>query len=326
MISIIIPHHQEDLRLMYSCLSSLDSQIGINFEEDLEIIIVNDDKDHTIKDFSLFSNIEPCIKQFFNEKTGYMGISRQIGIDNSSGDYLLFIDADDMLGMPMLICDLISRIKAFPDKDVFCYRFFEESILSSGQHTYLEHEHDFIWMFAKCYKKDFIIRNNIRFHEDILWHEDTYFNQVLLTYQPNIEYLNYLGYVWKCTFDSITRKNSAEYSYSSLCMYIDAIDKVIERVKLMVNGAAIIDKVSWLASYMYSCLQKINQVDFREKYKKDIEKKLSQFIKKWDNAKLLLTDDFIGQAISTIQNQANNGFLPNEGYVSFVERILKEYK
>lgn len=321
MISVIIPHHNENLDLMNGCLSSLDIQTGIDFKNDLEILIVNDSKECVIADFSKYKNINPLIRQFFNDKQGYMGVSRQIGIDNARGEYLLFIDSDDMFTMPMLLCDLISRTRVFPEKDVFCFKFYEESIGGDGHYKYLDHPHEFTWMFAKLYKRDFIVKNNIRFHDDVLWHEDTYFNQVLLSYRPDIDYVDYFGYLWHCTPESITRRNSAEYGYSSLSMYIDAHDKLLERVNLLMTGRQVLEKAIWLIVYIYCCLQKNMQTNFREQYRTDIENKLAEFAEKWDSRNRAVSDEALPYVAEIIQAQCNDAFLPTEGFQQFVKRI-----
>lgn len=323
MISIIIPHHKETLDVMNGCLSSLDIQAGIDFEKDMEIIIVNDDKDGMITDFSKYTNIKFRIRQFFNDKAGYMGVSRQIGIDNARGEYLLFIDSDDMFTLPMLLCDLLSRTRVFPNKDVFCFKFYEESIAGDCSYRYLDHEHDFIWMFAKLYKKEFIVNNNIRFHNDILWHEDTYFNQVLLACNPDVDYVDYFAYLWHCTPESITRKNSAEYGYSSLCMYIDAHDKLLDRIRLLVTGQQVLQKAIWLIVYIYCSLQKNTQTNFRERYRNDIECQLAEFAKKWDKDNSAISVAMLPYIAEIIQAQCNNVFLPQEGFEQFVKRIRK---
>ncbi|MCM1323040.1 MAG: glycosyltransferase family 2 protein [Acetobacter sp.] len=321
MISVIIPHHEESIDLMNPCLSSLDMQQGIDFSRDVEILIINDSKEHIIQDFSKYKNIAPRIKQLFNEKKDYMGISRQIGIDNSAGDYVMFIDSDDMLAMPMVICDALSRTRVMPDVDVFCYRFYEETILPNGQYTYIDHPNDFTWMFAKVYKKSFLFEHNIKFHDDLLWHEDTYFNQLVLAYAPKIETLEYLVYLWHCTLDSITRRNSSDYTYGSLSMYIDAFDKLLDRTRMLFSGAQVLEKVAWLSTYIYCCLQRNELTDSRDSHRRDIEQKLSTFIKRWDPNLLLLAPEMMPLITDTIRVQATGYFLPTEGFPEFIKKL-----
>lgn len=320
MISVIIPHHQETVDIMNGCLSSLDTQLGIDFNSDIEVIIINDDLSYQIKDFSKYKNIGPRIRQLFNARKGYMGISRQLGIDSSVGDYLMFIDSDDMLASPLVICDIVARTKQSPQTDVFCYKFYEEVIAGDNSHKFIEHNHDFTWMFAKAYKKEFIKKNGIAFHTNVLWHEDTYFNQLLLAYNPQIETIQFLVYVWRCLETSITRNNKAEYTYSSLGMFIDAHDKVLEKIYKQVTPQQLQEKVIWVTAYLYCLLSKAVMPEVKLRYRGQIEFRLGEYIHKWSKDDMLSANSQL-IASQVIQQNADGMFLPEEGYTEFVKRV-----
>lgn len=318
LISVVIPHHQETLQFMTPLLSSLDMQIGIDFKE-VEFLIVNDDKGHIIKDFSKFANIAPRVKNLFNEKIGYMGISRQIGIDNAKGDYVLFFDADDLCYSCTILFDLMSRC-CHKDADIYGYKFIEESKDEFGNTVYILHDFSWIWMFAKLYSREFLIKNNIKFSNTLLWHEDTYFNQTLAAYNPRVQVLDYVGYVWRFNPNSITRRNNAEYTSKSLCMYIDSIDEVIKRTRQIVTGQQILEKKVWLIAYIYGTLQEMTQLDIRNQARPNIEKRLGEFIKKYDPQHDCLKPEYLRIVSDTIH--ANQSiFIPNEGFDNFVKRI-----
>lgn len=318
-ISVIIPHHQESIEFMTPLLSSLDTQIGINYNE-VEFIIVNDDKDHVIEDFSKFANIAPRVRQFFNEKQGYMGISRQIGIDNARGDYLLFFDADDLVYSCTILYDLMSRC-IHKDADVYGYKFIEESRDENGNTFFVPHDFGWIWMFAKLYSREFIQRHNVRFSETLLWHEDTFFNQTLQAYNPRVQVLDYVGYVWRFNPASITRRNNAEYTSKSLSMYIDSIDQVIERTAPLVTGQTITEKKIWLIAYIYCCLQELTQIDIRNQARGSIEKRLGEFIKKYDPRLDCIRIEY-ARIVSETLHANQSVLVPNEGFEAFARRVL----
>ena len=320
LISVVIPHHKEPLSLMTPLLSSLDTQIGIDYNE-VEFLIVNDDKECIIGDFSKFENIAPRIRNLFNEKTGYMGVSRQIGVDNAKGDYILFFDADDLCYSCTILFDLMSRC-CHKDADIYGYKFIEETKDGKGNSFFIPHDFGWIWTFAKLYSREFLQKHNIRFSNTLLWHEDTFFNQTIVAYNPRVQVLDYVGYVWRYNPASITRRNNAEYSSKSLCMYIDSIDEVIERTKYLVTGQQITEKKIWLIAYIYCCLQELTQQEIRNQARPSIEKRLAEFIKKYDPALDCIKTEYM-QVVSDTIHTNTSILIPNEGFETFVKRITK---
>lgn len=318
MISIIVPHHDETIAKMNPLLSSLNAQVGIDFNN-IELLIINDDENHALKssDLSDYRNLQPISRFLFNKKQGYMGISRQIGIDNAKGEYLLFFDADDAAYCNTLLYDALTRNQ----KDVYVYKFIEQR----EDMSWYVHEHEFTWMFAKLYRKKFLDDHNVRFHEDLLWHEDTYFNQVMLAYNPTVEMLESVSYMWLYSENTITRRNNAEYTSKSMCIYIDALHFRLLRIKDVVTKEKLSEYVFNDIAYMYAKLQTIVQMDILDEVRKDIEDSLAAYILFWDN-KLSCTKPEnlpIMQAILMRCMMSNNSF-PQEGFVDCVNRIVCE--
>ena len=318
MISIIVPHHKESIEQMNPLLSSLDIQQGIDFK-DIELLIINDDKSGAIRQeaFAKYKNIFPRIKQFFNEKAGYMGVSRQIGIDNALGEYAIFCDADDMIYSATILYDLMTRSGA----DVYSYQFVEEM----ENHSWIIHEPQFTWMFAKLYKLEFIRRNNVRFSDTLLWHEDTYFNQVLLAYKPVVENLGYIGYLWKYSHNSITRKNNGEYTSKSMCMYIDALDQRLDRIGGLLREGERKNYIINDIVYIYSVLQDFRQVEVLDMVRDKIEERLLQYIRKHDAALNCLDGAYVPQISERLRNCVQTSLIvPREGFWEFIQRITKQ--
>lgn len=315
MISVIVPHHKESVSKMSPLLCSLNGQVGINFK-DMELLIINDNKECALmpSDLVTYENLYPRTRTFFNEKTGYMGVSRQIGIDEAEGDYLIFCDADDAIYCNTLLFDLLTRKEA----DVYSYGFVEQ--MGNGQ--WLTHPSQFTWMFAKSYKKQFLLDHEIRFHNDILWHEDTYFNQVLLSYNPKIEHLSYTGYTWLYSPNTITRSNDGEYTSKSLCMYIDALDARLDRIKHRLSKQQRTDTIVNDITYMYCSLMSKVQENILDTVRINIEKRLAKYILKWDHdLKCTDKENYVKVSRRINQSFSNSIIVPSEGFKPFVERI-----
>ena len=91
LVSVIIPYYKKKKYIINSIKSVLNQTY-----ENLEIIIIYDDENQNDLDF--IQEIKKKDKRIFiikNLKTMGAGDSRNIGINNSKGQYIAFLDADD---------------------------------------------------------------------------------------------------------------------------------------------------------------------------------------------------------------------------------------
>ena len=87
--SVIIPHHNTP-DLLRRCIDSIPQR------DDLEIIIVDDNSDENIVDFSCFPGKgKKNTKIIFSKEGRGAGFSRNCGVREASGIWLIFADADD---------------------------------------------------------------------------------------------------------------------------------------------------------------------------------------------------------------------------------------
>lgn len=96
-VSIIVPVYGVE-RYIANCCRSLFSQSY----EDIEYIFVNDctkdDSIEVIKDtLDCFPKRRQQVRIIDNERNMGSGATRQRGIDEATGDYMMFVDSDDML-------------------------------------------------------------------------------------------------------------------------------------------------------------------------------------------------------------------------------------
>ena len=94
-----------------------------------------------------------------------------------------------------------------------------ESNLPAGQGPILmHHEQDMIWMFGKLYRRSFIEKYKIRFHETSRANEDNGFNTIIRLIANDLEQIAFIPahvYYWHESPNSITRANDCQYSYGS---------------------------------------------------------------------------------------------------------------
>ena len=93
-ISIIIPIYNVE-KYIRSCLESLFQQ-DLD-ESDFEVILINDgSKDNSMERISDIIKAHQNIITI-NQKNKGLSIARNIGLKKASGEYILFVDSDDLL-------------------------------------------------------------------------------------------------------------------------------------------------------------------------------------------------------------------------------------
>ena len=89
--SIIIPNYNSS-KWLKTCLESILEQTYTNYE----LIIVDDmSEDNSVDIIKQYD--DERIKLIENKEKRFNGGSRNVGIDNATGDYILFLDCDDWL-------------------------------------------------------------------------------------------------------------------------------------------------------------------------------------------------------------------------------------
>lgn len=177
--SIVVPVYNVEAYLN-DCLTSLQTQ---NFS-DFEVICVNDGSNDRSRE--ILSKWESKLQQtkVVDRENGGLSAARNTGLAAATGDYILFVDSDDWVEPTML-----SRLAVeATGEDMICFACRKsdsgttDTLLpeqSDGWSYYnrhaLEHrEVPFVCVWQRCYRREFLVDNSLRFREGIL-HEDNEF-------------------------------------------------------------------------------------------------------------------------------------------------------
>ncbi|WP_336127225.1 glycosyltransferase family 2 protein [Mesoflavibacter sp. CH_XMU1422-2] len=193
-VTIIIPTYNNS----YLILETLNSVMAQNHNQ-WECIIVDDgstdDTESIINDFIVKDNRFKILKRPPNRLKG-ANACRNIGLENSQGDYILFLDADDIL----TITCLENRLKEFKRDGSLDFVIAETSYYSKGvkgersinkfasntsSEKYLKHflKYDLPWTTMSVLWKRITI-NNIRFDEKLPRLQDVDFHIRVLLSKP----------------------------------------------------------------------------------------------------------------------------------------------
>lgn len=177
MISIIVPVYNAE-RYLHKCIDSILNQTY----NDIELLLINDgstDLSGVICDE--YAQNDNRIRVLHKENSG-VSATRNIGLDNITGEYVTFIDADDWIE-PSMLNDVYEKIKA-DDADIvfvdikycwpsesrvhFTYRWKgspQEALIDYLKHTRLCPG----WGLMRS---SIIKNNNLRFPENLTIYED----------------------------------------------------------------------------------------------------------------------------------------------------------
>lgn len=183
-ISIIIPvYNTEDY--IFICINSVQNQIYKN----LEIICIDDGS--TDKSVEIIKNLmldDNRIKLIQIENHG-QGFARNLGLQNATGDYVLFLDSDDFIEKYTLSVCVEKIINENPDFVIFDYRYYQplgrkntytsDDLFYKFKNLYEDNclellKSKVLYTVNKLYNKKFLEENQIRYSEGYLY-EDVIF-------------------------------------------------------------------------------------------------------------------------------------------------------
>jgi len=219
-IDVIIPAYNVPDHIIFRCLASIACQ---DIASELEVTIVDDAS--TKQNYAnIIKNFESILKinLLRYETNGGPGVARQYGIDHTSNGYMTFIDADDTFNGAFALKALRNSIEMNHNLYQMAVGVFdevhEEGLEEGDGPILLAHEQDMVWMFGKMYRRSFIDKFNIHFHESSRANEDNGFNtlcRLCLSDQGQINFIQAHVYYWHENPNSITRANDCQYSYGS---------------------------------------------------------------------------------------------------------------
>ena len=113
LVSVIIPTHNRPAYLEQAVSSVLNQT-----HKAIEIIIVDDgsDKRHT-EAIDRIAGLGPAIGLHRHETPKGPGYARNFGLDKATGEFVLFLDDDDLL-RPSMVDDGLTQFQRYPDSDV----------------------------------------------------------------------------------------------------------------------------------------------------------------------------------------------------------------
>lgn len=271
LVSIIVPIYNAE-KYLDSCIQSVLRQTYTNWE----LILIDDgstDKSGRIAEEYGFADERITV---FHQKNLGVSLARNQGIDEATGNYVVFLDADDEL-----IEDCLAKtvnIAEETNADVVAGRscenqeLFQDRIIWTGAEALENSLKDHLFTYSACAKlirREFI--GKTRFTPDIRINEDSYFVFQLLCKQNVFVLTNDVIYFYRANSESSSRTVFSE-KYFDILKVSDLKYKKIEEQFPQMHDLA---KNMLLKARMN--LLRILAVRTRDEYR-DVEKKLLEYI------------------------------------------------
>ncbi len=208
-VSIIIPFHNEPIYTVFNVLASINNQVGIDFEK-VEVILVNDGGPELPNGMATFKLLKNLDMIYVRSSKGYgPGPARQKGMDRASGQYMMFMDADDQFHINGALLDFFNIVKR-GDHDVISGKYIEQAKNSeTGDLFYIFHSNNENYsIFSKWFNRDLIDRYHIRWVNDLPVFEDTYFVGLAFEFATDIAKIDNAGYSWLYNSNSTGRSGA----------------------------------------------------------------------------------------------------------------------
>ena len=215
-ISIIVPIFNGG-NYVDSCLDGVENQ---DFQ-DYEVCFVIDHKtaDDSVKRVEKRMESNPRVRYAIQNDNGRLGFARNIGVDSTSGEYIWFLDVDDV-PFPTYIKDMIGILDS-TSSDIAICNFFSTSTRIVPEFdcefsvTTMDREGALkaratgklpVTSWSMVYRRDLILNNNLRFKSGLA--EDLDFTYRALDAASKVSYTNKPLYLYYQNPNSICNSES----------------------------------------------------------------------------------------------------------------------
>lgn len=227
-ISVIIPIYNA-ASYLHSCVDCVLAQDFVDFE----LLLVDDgSKDISVRICDEYAEKDKRVKVFHKENGG-VSSARNVGLDNACGEWVTFVDADDLL-CPGYLSEYSKHFDIDADLYIQGFEDSEGNILCYDKHYWtgdgiacklkcLEEKqlNRFVW--NKLFRVSIIKTFSIRFDENITMLEDLLFVYQYLFYAKSVLNLAVTNYFYS---RHATSASFQKHKFSSWNLLLDKFDEV----------------------------------------------------------------------------------------------------
>ncbi|ERT62758.1 glycosyltransferase [Cetobacterium somerae] len=216
-LTFIVPVYNVET-FLEECLDSIYKVENIEYE----VILVNDGStDRSLDILKKYKEKYPEITKIIDKKNGGLSSARNAGIRDAKGEYLSFIDSDDIIdskgfeeffkeGQKLDLDIMVGNMRYFSTEKIgeplFRSQEIKDFTVGKGTKFFLT-----LFQGTKCfreevvddvYRRDFICENKLYFHDNLI-HEDSYFTPMVYLKAKRVKYIDIAFYYYRQRSGSI---------------------------------------------------------------------------------------------------------------------------
>lgn len=283
-ISIIVPVYNSE-KYITQCINSILNQDYNSFE----LLLINDGSTDKSKDIcEQFSQKDSRIR-LFNQCNKGVSSSRNKGIEESIGKYLLFVDSDDYIE-PNCLSQLLKSPEA--DLTYMSSNVLYETLDFTSYHLhnkYLSNRNDiekeilhlkvnpqnyvyFGYTWNKLFKADIIKTHSIRFIDGLSFYEDDAFTLEYFQHVQTLKTISQCLYNYRVTSTGLTAASNSCEEFEML------IDSNIKNIKFISNKELYDYELNRLFNFLLQATRQAKKQGRKDLYKHLIRKAHSFYL------------------------------------------------
>lgn len=282
--SIVIPIYGVE-KYLNDCLNSIKKQTYSNFE----VIMVDDgSKDNSIKIMETYAREDERFLAFHKENGGQSS-ARNFGVTKVTGDYLLFVDGDDMIHQELLekchdtisenpLTDIVRFQTEKVDmatgkKRVLTYQPFVAVSGPEAFKHFIEHDELFDSPCLYAFRTDFYLGHHFMFTEGKI-HEDFGLIPYVIAKADQITAISYPGYIYMERAGSVMTEESESHRLRRMHDMFFHYDQLYSKMKHDTDMDPSFKKIfySFLANAILGIGEMVPKKHLKE-YKKELKRR-----------------------------------------------------
>lgn len=209
-ISVIIPVYNVE-KFLRRCIDSVLNQTL----KDIEIVCVNDGSTDNsgliLEEYKKYENIK-----IINQKNSGISVSRNVGIENSTGEFVAFLDSDDFVDEDYyeklyknlveynadIACSSIVRMNEKKVSELIKYDNVEVSRETRDKFL-LAQSPKYNFVCNKLFRKEVIVKNNLKFIPGMVYEDMCFFPDIIELSERLVTVPDTRYYYWKHKYSLI---------------------------------------------------------------------------------------------------------------------------
>ena len=253
-VSVIVPVYNAE-RYLSHCIDSILAQTFTDFE----LLLIDDgSKDNSGKICDEYAAKDSRVRVLYKDNGG-VSTARNLGLENASGDWVIFIDSDDWISESM-IHDMYEKAESEKADLVYCDLkiLFNDHIEVLHIAKYDSNKVNMLNNFIKSTfgtvvgmlaKRSLYESNDVRFPKGVKFCEDFYVAVRLMLYSKKICYI-------PTTYYCYNRQNEASASYSFSQEHSDSVQWVfMDTIDLFLKESVYNEYAEALSWRLLKCKQ-----------------------------------------------------------------------